>query len=133
MVTVLLQGSAVVTEILIEGATSVTPQRLQRDLTFKVGDRLSEEQVERSRQAMIDLFQDRNFGGVEITYRIVTDDRTGDSRVIYLVNEGDKQVVKRIDFVGNDSVLAKDLRKAMKTKTLNVFVKGIVMDICMVE
>lgn len=120
MVTVLLQGSAVVTEILIEGATSVTPQRLQRDLTFKVGDRLSEEQVERSRQAMIDLFQDRNFGGVEITYRIETDDRTGDSRVIYLVNEGDKQVVKRIDFVGNDSVLAKDLRKAMKTKTLNL-------------
>ncbi|MEX1045140.1 MAG: outer membrane protein assembly factor BamA [Chthoniobacterales bacterium] len=119
-VTVLLQGRAVVTEILIEGATSISPQRLRRDLTFKVGDRLSEEQVERSRQTMLQMYQDRNFGGVEITYRIDTNDRTGDSRVIYTVSEGAKQVVKRIDFVGNDSVLAKDLRKAMKTQTQNL-------------
>jgi outer membrane protein insertion porin family len=90
-VTVLLQGRSVVTEILIEGATSVNPQRLRRDLTFKVGDRLSEEQVEKSRQAMLTLYQDRNFGGVDITYRIDTNERTGDSRVIYLVNEGPAQ------------------------------------------
>ena len=119
-VTVLLQGRSVVTEILIEGAQSVSPQRLRRDLTFKVGDRLSEEQVEKSRQVMLELYQDRNFGGVDITYRIDTNERTGDSRVIYLINEGAKQVVKRIDFVGNDSVLAKDLRRALKTKTRNL-------------
>lgn len=119
-VTVLLQGRAVVTEILIEGATSISPQRLRRDLTFKVGDRLSEEQVERSRQTMLQMYQDRNFGGVEITYNIDTNERTGDSRVIFTVNEGAKQVVRRIDFVGNDSVLAKDLRAAMKTKTHNL-------------
>jgi outer membrane protein insertion porin family len=119
-VTVLLQGRSVVTEILIEGATSISPQRLRRDLTFKVGDRLSEEQVEKSRQAMLEMFQDRNFGGVDITYRIDTNERTGDSRVIFLVNEGAKQVVKRIDFVGNDSVLAKDLRKVLQTKPQNL-------------
>jgi outer membrane protein insertion porin family len=119
-VTVLLQGRSVVTEILIEGATDVSPQRLRRDLTFKVGDRLSEEQVEKSRQAMLELYQDRNFGGVDIQYRIDTNERTGDSRVIYTVNEGAKQVVKRIDFVGNDSVLAKDLRKVLQTKTQNL-------------
>ncbi len=119
-VTVLLQGRAVVTEILIEGAETINPQRLRRDLSFKVGDRLDEEQVERSRQKMLDMYQERNFGGVEITYRVETNDRTGDSRVIYTVNEGAKQVVKRIDFVGNDSVEAKDLRKAMVTKTANL-------------
>ena len=119
-VTVLLQGRAVVSEVLIEGATSVSPQRLRKDLTFKVGDRLNEEQVERSRQKMLEVYQDRNFGGVDITYKIGTNERTGDSRVVYTVNEGAKQVVKRIDFVGNDSVLAKDLRKAMKTKVKNM-------------
>lgn len=119
-VTVLLQGRSVVTEILLEGATSISPQRLRRDLTFKVGDRLSEEQVEKSRQVMLEMYQDRNFGGVDITYNIYTDERTGDSRVVYTINEGAKQVVKRIDFVGNDSVLAKDLRKALKTKTKNL-------------
>jgi outer membrane protein insertion porin family len=119
-VIILVQGRAVVTEILVEGAVEVAPNRLRKELTFKVGDRLSEEQVEKSRQAMVALYQDRNFSGVDITTRIDTNDRTGDSRVIFQVNEGYQQVVQRIDFVGNDSVLAKDLRKAMKTKTKNI-------------
>jgi outer membrane protein insertion porin family len=119
-VIILVQGRAVVTEILIEGATEVSPNRLRKEVTFKVGDRLSEEQVEKSRQAMVELYQDRNFSGVNITSRVDMNDRTGDSRVIFNVDEGYKQVVQRIDFVGNDSILAKDLRKAMKTKTKNL-------------
>ena len=119
-VTVLLQGRTVVTEVLIEGATVVSPDRLRRELTYKVGDRLSEEQVERSRQAMLEIYQDRNYGEAGIEAKIQTDERTGDSRVIYTVSEGTKQVVKRISFNGNDSVMAKDLRKAMKTKTANL-------------
>lgn len=119
-VIILVQGRAVVTEILIEGATEVSPNRLRREVTFKVGDRLSEEQVEKSRQAMVGLYQDRNFSGVNVTSRVDVNDRTGDSRVIFQVDEGYKQVVQRIDFAGNDSILAKDLRKAMKTKTKNL-------------
>ena len=85
-VIILVQGRAVVTEILVEGAVEVAPNRLRKELTFKVGDRLSEEQVEKSRQAMVTLYQDRNFSGVDITTRIDTNDRTGDSRVIFQVN-----------------------------------------------
>jgi|688.fasta_scaffold35128_6 outer membrane protein insertion porin family len=119
-VIILVQGRAVVTEILVEGATEVSPNRLRKELSYKVGDRLSEEQVEKSRQKMVEVYQDRNFSGVDITTKIDVNDRTGDSRVIYTVNEGGKQIVRRIDFVGNDSVLSKDLRKAMKTKTKNL-------------
>jgi outer membrane protein insertion porin family len=119
-VIVLVQGRAVVSEILVEGPVEVSPNRLRKEVTFKVGDRLSEEQVEKSRQAMVALYQDRNFSGVNITTRVDTNDRTGDSRVIFQIDEGFKQVVQRIDFVGNDSMLAKDLRKAMKTKTKNL-------------
>lgn len=119
-VTVLLQGRPVVTEVLIEGAGTISTDRLRKELTFKVGDRLSEEQVEKSRQEMLQLYQDRNFGAVEITQKIDTNDRTGDSRVIFTINEGAKQVVRRINFIGNDSVLARDLRAGMKTKTANI-------------
>ncbi len=119
-VIVLLQGRLVVSEIAVEGAQSVSEGRLRKEISFKVGDRLNEEQVEASRQKMLELYQDRNFSGVDITTRIDTNDRTGDSRVVFQVAEGTKQVVKRIDFVGNDSVLAKDLRKAMKTKVQNL-------------
>lgn len=119
-VIVLLQGRLVVSEIAVEGTQSVSESRLRKEISFKVGDRLNEEQVEASRQKMLELYQDRNFSGVDITTRIDTNDRTGDSRVVFQVAEGTKQVVKRIDFVGNDSVLAKDLRKAMKTKVQNL-------------
>ena len=77
-VIILVQGRAVVTEILVEGAVEVAPNRLRKELTFKVGDRLSEEQVEKSRQAMVEVYQDRNFSGVGITTRIDTNDRNGD-------------------------------------------------------
>ena len=52
-VTVLLQGRSTVTEVLIEGATAISPDRLRRELTYKVGDRLSEEQVEKSRSVFM--------------------------------------------------------------------------------
>lgn len=118
-VVVLVQGRAVVTEILVEGAVEVPANRLRKELKFKVGDSLNEEKVELSRQAMVELYQDRNYSGVSITTKVDTNGR-GDSRVIFNVDEGLKQVVRRIEFVGNDSVLAKDLRKAMKTKTKNI-------------
>jgi len=119
-VIVVVQGSARVTEILVEGSEAIPANRLRRELTYQVGDRLSEEQVERSRQAMVQLYQDRNFSGVQVTSKIDTNNRTGDSRVIYRIDEGLKQVVRRIDFVGNESMLARDLRKAMKTRTKNL-------------
>jgi outer membrane protein insertion porin family len=115
-VTVLLQGRPVIEEILIEGAEQIPLNRVRREIGTKVGDVVSEEKIEDDRQKIIKLYEDRNYSEIDVQYKIQEIPGKNRSKVVYSINEGPKLVVKRITFVGNESVLARDIRKVMKTK-----------------
>ena len=115
-VTVLLQGRPVIEEILIEGADQIPLNRVRREIGTKVGDVVTEEKIEDDRQKIIKLYEDRNYSEIDVQYKIQEIPGKNRSKVIYSINEGPKLVVKRITFIGNESVLAKDIRKVMKTK-----------------
>jgi outer membrane protein insertion porin family len=115
-VTVLLQGRPVLEEILIEGADQIPLPRVRRDVAVKPGDVVDEEKIEASRQKILTLYEDRNFSQVDVQYRLQDIPGKNRTRLIFAITEGPRLIVKRISFVGNDSVLAKDLRAAMKTK-----------------
>ncbi|MCX7868723.1 MAG: outer membrane protein assembly factor BamA, partial [Terrimicrobiaceae bacterium] len=119
-VTVLLQGRPVIEEIVIEGAEFVPVARIRREIGSKVGEVLSEERLEDDRQKILALYEARNFSEVDVQYRIVELPGTNRSRVVFSINEGPRMVVRRITFEGNDSILARDLRRAMKTRPWNV-------------
>jgi len=115
-VTVLLQGRPVIEEIIIEGAGQIPLNRVRRETSVKVGDVVSEDKIEDDRQKIIKLYEDKNYSEVDVTYRIQEIPGNNRARVIYSITEGPRLVVKRITFVGNESVLPRDLRKVMKTK-----------------
>ncbi len=115
-VTVLLQGRPVIEEILIEGADRIPMSRVRREIGTKVGDVVSEEKVEDDRQKIIKLYEDKNYSEVDVQYRIQEIPGNNRARVIYSITEGPKLIVRKITFVGNESILAKDIRKVMKTK-----------------
>ena len=115
-VTVLLQGRPVLEEILIEGADQIPLPRVRRDVAVKPGDVVDEEKIEASRQKILTLYEDRNFSQVDVQYRLQDIPGKNRTRLIFAITEGPRLIVKRISFVRNDSVLAKDLRAAMKTK-----------------
>lgn len=115
-VTVLLQGRPVIEEILIEGADSIPMSRVRREIGTKVGDVVSEEKVEDDRQKIIKLYEDKNYSEVDVQYRVQEIPGNNRARVIYSITEGPKLIVRKITFVGNESILAKDIRKVMKTK-----------------
>jgi len=118
-VTVLLQGRATIGEVLIEGADAVPKTKIRKEITTKPGDPLSEEKINDDRQKILKLYEDKNYTDVKVDVKTseLTDKRI---QVLFTVNEGPKLVVRRITFTGNDSVLPKDLRKVMKTKTANL-------------
>lgn len=118
-VTVLLQGRPVIEEVIIEGAEQIPMNRVRREISTKVGDVLSEEKIEDDRQKILKLYEDRNYSQVDVRYRVQPLEGNR-ARVIYTITEGPKLVVRNITFIGNESVLARDLRKAMKTKTQNL-------------
>lgn len=115
-VTVLLQGRPVIEEVVIEGADRIPLNRVRREISTRVGDVVSEEKIEDDRQKVIKLYEDRNFSDVDVTYRVQEITGKNRSRVIFSITEGPKLIVKRITFVGNDSILPRDIRKVMKTK-----------------
>ncbi len=115
-VTVLLQGRPVIDEIVIEGAEQISMNRVRREIGTKVGDVVSEERIEDDRQKILKLYEERNFSEVDVQYRVQELPQKNRVRVVFAITEGPKLVVRRITFVGNDSVLARDIRKVMKTK-----------------
>jgi len=115
-VTVLLQGRPVIEEIIFEGADSIPMARVRRETGAKVGDVVSEEKIEDDRQKILKLYEDRNYSEVEVQYRIQEIPGNNRVRLIYSITEGPKLIVRRITFVGNDSILPRDIRKVMKTK-----------------
>jgi outer membrane protein insertion porin family len=119
-VTVLLQGRPVVEEVIIEGAEQIPLNRVRRDLKVKPGDVVDEERIEQDRQKVLELYEDRNYAEVDVQYRIQEIPGQNRARVIFSISEGPKLVVRKITFVGNDSVLARDIRKVMKTKPLDL-------------
>jgi outer membrane protein insertion porin family len=119
-VTVLLQGRPVVEEVIIEGAEQIPLNRVRRDLKVKPGDVVDEERIEQDRQKILEIYEDRNYAEVDVQYRVQEIPGQNRARVIYSISEGPKLVVRKITFVGNDSILARDIRKVMKTKPLDL-------------
>jgi len=119
-VTVLLQGRPVIEEILIEGAEQIPMTRVRREIGSKVGEVLSEEKLEDDRQKILKIYEDRNFSEVDVQYRVQEIAATNRSRVTFSITEGPRMVVRRISFVGNDTILPRDLLRAMKTKRWNL-------------
>ena len=119
-VTVLLQGRPVLEEVIIEGAEQIPLNRVRRDLKVKPGDVVDEERIEQDRQKVLELYNDRNYADVDVQYRVQDIPGQNRARLIFAITEGPKLIVKKITFIGNDSVLDRDLRKVMKTKPLDL-------------
>ena len=119
-VTVLLQGRPVIQEIIIEGAEQIGMNRVRREIGSKVGDVLSEEKLEDDRQKILKIYEDRYFSDVDVQYSVQEIAGSNRVRVVFQVTEGPKLVVRRITFVGNESILPRDIIKVMKTRTWNL-------------
>src|SRR5205807_575708 len=124
-VIVAVQTRAVVREIEIDGAEKVGAKRLRKEITIKINSPLNEEELEKSRQKIIDMYRGRGFNDVTVQFRVdPIDEKRGTSRVVYTINEGIKGAVRNVRFEGNVHFSDKVLRKQMKTrgKTLIAFI-----------
>lgn len=119
-VTVLLQGRPVVEELLIEGADQIPMNRVRREIGSKVGEVLSEQKLEDDRQKILKIYEDRNYSDVDVQYKVQEIAASNRVRVIFQISEGPRLVVRKIEFIGNESILPRDILKAMKTRTWNI-------------
>ena len=116
-VIVAIQTRTMLNEIQIDGATRIKPKKLRKDIGVKLNTPLKEEDLEKGREKLIEIYQARGFTDIDVQYRVEPIDATrGTSRVIYTINEGVKGAISKIIFQGNTHFSQQTLRKQMKTK-----------------
>jgi outer membrane protein insertion porin family len=100
-VMVIVATRVLVTEIEIDGAEIIKPQKVRARIKFKVPGPAKEETLEEGRQNIIDLYQRMGFTGVDVQFRLQIDEARATARAIYTINEGQKGAVRAVRFEGN--------------------------------
>jgi outer membrane protein insertion porin family len=124
-VIVAVQARPVIREIVIDGARGVKAQKLRKEIAVKLNSPVSEDELQKARQKIIDIYQSKGFTDIQVEFKVEPiEEKRGTARVIYTINEGVKGAVSQIHFQGNEHFSEKILRKEMNTrgKTLISFI-----------
>ncbi|MEQ1854725.1 MAG: outer membrane protein assembly factor BamA, partial [Chthoniobacteraceae bacterium] len=103
-------------EVVINGPVQVQVSKLRDQISSKPGDALSEATLEADRQKIIEFYQGKNYGDVDVRHRTENVGKAGAVRVIFDVTEGGTTKIDNVAFRGNSAVKKSELMKAIKTK-----------------
>ncbi len=119
-VNVVVQPKPLVKEIVFRGESKVKESRLKKEIKSKIGEPLSEQQISSDTDKIKDYYLSKGYNQVQVSYKIDTNEEFGRSVVTFIISEGDRAYVTEVDFVGNDHLTTKELRKIMKTRKKNL-------------
>jgi outer membrane protein insertion porin family len=119
-VVVVIQSKANVAEVDIVGATSISTKKLKKDISTKPGQTLNEANLEQDRQKILDEYANKGFSQTDVKYHTDVNDQTGAAIVTFTITEGNRTVVKRVEFQGNYAFSSKVLKKVVKTQPSNI-------------
>ena len=115
-VNVVVQPKPLVKEVVIRGASKIKESRVKKEIKSKVGEPLSEQQISADTDKIKELYLDKGYNQVQVSYKIDTNEEYGRSVVTFIISEGDRAYVTEVDFVGNQNLTTKELRKILKTR-----------------
>ena len=115
-VIVLVTTKSTLAEIVFNGNTKAATSKLQKEISSKVGGTVSESSLAADRQKVIEYYQGKGYGDVEVRYHTENFGKQGALRAVFDVQEGTKGSINHVAFVGNNSVKRSDLLKVVKSK-----------------
>lgn len=98
------------------GNTVFTDQKLAKESKMKTGGTLSDEQILEARRNIEKYYQGYGYPDVTVTHKIQPSTTPGLSDLIFVIDEGQKNEIRKIRFEGNHVFTDAELRKEMKTK-----------------
>ncbi len=119
-VNVIVQPKPLVKQIVINGSKKIKLTRLKKEIKSKIGEPLSEQQVSDDADKLKDYYLGKGYDQVQVSYKIDTNEEFGRSVVTFNIVEGERAFVTSINFIGNDHLTTKELRKVMKTKKKDI-------------
>jgi outer membrane protein insertion porin family len=119
-VNVIVQPKPLVKQIVINGTKAIKLTRVKKEIKSKIGEPLSEQQVSEDSDKIKDLYLGKGYDQVGVSYKIDTNEEFGRSVVTFNISEGERAYVTALNFVGNDHLTSKELKKVMKTKKKDI-------------
>lgn len=98
------------------GNTVFTDQKLAKESKMKTGGALSDEQILEARRNIEKYYQGYGYPDVTVTHRTQATGQAGLSDLIFVIDEGQKNEIRKIRFEGNNAFTGPELRKEMKVK-----------------
>ncbi len=98
------------------GNTIFTDQKLAKESKMKAGGALSDEQILEARRNIEKYYQGYGYPDVTVTHRTQATGQAGLSDLIFVIDEGSKNEVRKIRFEGVHAFTDPELRKEMKVK-----------------
>ncbi|MEA3333599.1 MAG: outer membrane protein assembly factor BamA [Pseudomonadota bacterium] len=123
-VAIIVVEKPTISAIIIKGNNKVKRKDLLKEITLHTFNILNEERLQESLEKMKAFYQEEGFYSVRIKTKTV---RASKSRiqVIFIIDEGPKCYVKKINFHGNDTFRSWTLRRKLQTKTYSFFLSWI--------
>ena len=123
-VAIIVVEKPTISAIVIKGNKKVKRKDLLKEITLHTFNILNEERLQESLEKMKAFYQEEGFYSVRIKTKTV---KAGKSRiqVIFIVDEGPKCYVKKINFHGNENFRSWTLRRKLQTKTYSFFLSWI--------
>jgi outer membrane protein insertion porin family len=98
------------------GNTIFSDQKLAKETKLKSGGIMSDAEVLEARRNIEKYYQGYGYPDVMVSHRIQAAATEGRSDLIFIIDEGTKNEVRKIRFEGNTAFTGPELRKEMKTK-----------------
>lgn len=98
------------------GNTIFSDQKLAKETKLKSGGAMSDSQILEARRNIEKYYQGYGYPDVLVTHRMQETGQPGLSDLIFVIEEGSKNEVRKIRFEGNTVFTTAELKKEMKTK-----------------
>jgi outer membrane protein insertion porin family len=98
------------------GNSIFTDQKLAKETKLKSGGTMSDTAILEARRNIEKYYQGYGYPDVLVTHRVQETGEAGVSDLIFVIDEGQKNEVRKIRFEGNTVFTTAELKKEMKTK-----------------
>ena len=116
---------APLTEIKFEGNRVFNSKRLQAVVQSKLNEFADERKLKTDVDSIKDLYEKKGYPWVNVDYKIEVDEKTDSSKVVFVIKEGVRAVVRKINIIGNTAFSDKRLIKIIKSRTAGFFRSGV--------
>jgi outer membrane protein insertion porin family len=103
----------------VSGLTVIDADDIKKSLTLKKGAVLNDFTIRNDKRRIEDMYREKNYHNVQVTHTI-TPQKNNQADVEYKVEEGDKQLIKKITFTGNAAFSDRKLKGQMDSSEKSI-------------